>query len=124
MKHDCKGKRIDVIEVLSTKVRVKHKSTKNNSENDIHKVIKKIFGLSVAEDGRVRNRLLSGRISHVLVLLVEKIQILFVLLLVPPHHSCLRVERRVVVGLGKERLNGEQDRSNVVERTPLFLEDI
>lgn len=57
-------------------------------------------------------------------LLVELVKMLFVLGLIVPQLGGLRVERRIVVRLAQQRLDGQQDGAHVVEGRPLLLQDV
>lgn len=57
-------------------------------------------------------------------LLVEVVQILFVVLLVRPHLAGLRIEGTIVVGFAQQRLDRKQNGADVVEGGPLLLEDV
>lgn len=67
---------------------------------------------------------LHARSFLALVLFVKIVEMFLVCNLVDPHASSLRIQRTLVVGLAEKRLDGEEDGPDVVQCTPLFLEDV
>lgn len=58
------------------------------------------------------------------ILLVLLMQQLSILLLVRPQPSRVRIQRRIVIRLPQQTLNGQQNRPHVIRRRPLLLQNI